>query len=403
MSEWLLKEKPIQLVETHYARWLYYVGKVHGPEKAEASFALLPSKFQGEVLYCRLFDVYLDHHKVEKALHIIDIMRVHNLPLPVYIFNNLITFYEKNNLQSRIPELLKMMEKENVTFNVYTYNILLAWSARNLDMENLEKHWANMLRDDLVKPDFVSYSTLASAYLLSGLHEKAISSLRIAEHHLLGRSLTPKRLMNLISLYGWLKQGEDVNRVYKKLKEMPGQRSISSYVCTIEAYGEVGLFENAECVAMEMELQRGWHHLAQYNSLLGVYCKQGKIEKAEEVLKKLLAFGHRPDTITYTYLLLGYLKANELEKAMVNFDSIVDAIKGIKFNWEAFVSNEWLHTAKSVIDVLAMRGDKKHAELLMDELEAVEFHLILPRAYRVIEKAYATSFGNRCFEQHKSK
>lgn len=400
VSEWLLKEKPFEPVEHHYARWLYYMGKVHGPDKAEKALSLIPVEFQREVTYCRLFDIYMEYHKVDEAQGIMKRMKDQQIPVSVYICNNLITFYDKNTLQSRIPVLLKEMEEQNIAFSRHTYNVLLACNARNFDMKGMEKVWDHLKADLSVKPDFVSYSTLASAYFFAGLHKKAISALDEAEKHVPEHLTTAKMLMTLISLYGSLRKGEDVGRLYQKLKDMPGQRSIPSYVCTMEAYGEAGFVDCAEEVMKEMELQRGWYHLVQYNALLGVYCKKGLMEKAEEVLKDLLAANHKPDTITYSYLLLGYVRTDQLEKAMRNFENLVMAIRSLAFNWEAFVSREWLLAAHCIIGLLAEKGDAKHAKLLLDELEAAKFHKF-PRAYHFIRKAYERSFGCHLLDQWK--
>eukprot|EP00250_Pteridium_aquilinum_P009949 c19048_g1_i1 orf=256-1857(+) len=397
LSDWLIKEKPFELVEPHYARWLYYLGKVDGYEKAESGFSRIPLEFQKEVAYCRLFDIYLEYHKVDEAEGIMKRMKTQQISVPVYMCNNLITFYDKNLLGDKIPVLLKIMEEENILFSKQTYNILLACKSRNFDIVGMEHIWGLLKADTSVKPDFVSYTTLASAYFFAGQHAKAFAASQEAERDLEEHPATVKKLMKLITLYGSLKKEEDVGRVYQKLKYMPGQTSIPSYLSAIEAYGEAGLMDSAEEVMKEMELQRGMHHLVQFNTLLGVYCKNGKIKKAEEVLKKL-SRKHKPDISTYSFLLFGYLKSGQSEKAEKIFTNVVTIIRGIGFNCDAIVSREWLLTIHRIVGLLGEKGDEKHAKSLLHALEASKFQNS-PRSYHLIRKAYEQSFGCSWLDQ----
>lgn len=388
VADWILKEKPFELVESHYAWWLYYRGKVHGYEEAEKAFSLIPPEFQKEVIYCRLFDIYLEYDKVDEAEGIIKRMKDQQVSVPVYICNNLITFYDKNFSQVKIPALLEVMEKEKISFNKETYNVLLACNLRDSDGKGMESMFGLMKADMSVKPDFVSYTTVASAYLFAGQNEKALAALQEAERDLEEHPATVKKLMKLMSLYGSLKKGEDVDRLYQRLKCIPGQRSVLSYLCAIEAYGEAGLVDSSEEIMKEMELQRGFNNRVQYNALIGMYCKNGMVKKAEKVLKKL----HNPNIITYTYLLLGYLKTEQLEKVASIFKNVETDIRAIAFDCQFFLSRRLVLTMHDIVGFLGEKGDEKHAKALLHALEASNFQNF-PRSYHFIRKAYEQSFG----------
>lgn len=392
VSEWLMRQRPFELMEIHYALWLYYVGKVHGLSKAEESLLHIPLHFQKEVSYSKLFDLYLEDHKYEEARCILKRMKEQGVPVPTYFHNCLITFCDRNALEGTIPALLVEMKEQNIAFNIHTYNILLGWKAQNSGVEGLEEVWGLMKENPSVKPDCVTYSTLASAYIVGGLHDKAELALRNAEKHVPEGRTIVKNLPGLILLYGALGKGEDVERLYKKIRDLPRPTGISVFVDVMEAFGQAACVESAEQVMQDMVAERGWQHLNQYNTLLGVYCRNGLMEKAEEVLRNLIASNHRPNALTYSYLLLGYLKTDQPVRAMKYFELVLTGIKGLIFNWEIFVTKAWLHNARSIIELFARKDGMKHVELLLNELEAAKFHKF-PKAYNSLRKAYKKSFG----------
>ncbi|MCO5593583.1 hypothetical protein L7F22_047598 [Adiantum nelumboides] len=389
--EWLLKERPFEPVEDNYARWLLYLGKVSGYEKVERAFEDIPSEFQNDMVYCRLFDVALFNNKLTKAIGVMKRMRKQELPVPVYMFNNLITYYARNSLLYKLPGLLRLMEEQDIPYNLQTYNTLLSLTSKRADLEHMEEVWGLLQADDCMKPDFVSYSILASAYFFAGQHKKSLSAARKAERHLRGKGLTVLMLKKLIVMNGLLKQGESVSRIYRKLKALPGKTSVFSYTSVIEAYGEAGLVDKAEEVMQEMELQCNMQHLVQYNTMIGVYCKNGMVRNAEEVLEKLLT-NHKPDIVTHSHFLLGYLKSEEYERALQKLNALVNLVKGCKFDWFVFGSRSWLLSIHSAIGLFAERGDKEHANLLLTTLQETDTESF-PSSYKFLTNVYEQSFG----------
>ncbi|KAI5066723.1 hypothetical protein GOP47_0019347 [Adiantum capillus-veneris] len=391
VMEWLLKERPFEPEEHNYARWLIYLGKVGDYGKVERAFKDIPFEYLKEVVYCRLFDVALEHKKLSKAIGVMKSMRKQDIPVPVYMFNNLIKYYVSNSMPDKVHVLLRLMEEQNIEYDLQTYNTLLSLSSRKADMEGMEKIWGHLQADISVRPDFVSYATMASAYFFAGQHEKASAAARKAERLLTGKAATVVRLKKLIVMHGLLKQEEGVSRIYRRLKTVPGKTSIFSYTCVVEAYGEAGLVDKAEEVMKEMELQKRMDHLAQFNTIIGVYCKNGMLKKAEEFLEKLEK-NHKPDVITHSHLLLGYLKSEQLEKALEKLKKVIVLVKDGTADRSVFELRAWLLIIQSVIGLLGERGDKKIVDILLTALQEANF-VNFPSSYKFITRAYEQSFG----------
>eukprot|EP00249_Psilotum_nudum_P010027 c22291_g1_i1 orf=228-2036(+) len=382
VSEWLLKEKPFNLGELDYACWIYLVGKVHGLQNAEDLLIQVPSKFRKGMAYESLVEISFDEDNISDTVRLMKKMKDLKIPIKTFSYNILIMLYHRNKRESEIPVLLNDMNKDGVTCNIHTYNILIRMMAKNHDIKGMEEIMETIKSDACVEPDHVTYMTLASAYLEAGFSEKAEAAAKEVEKKNF-RGMRRRTVDQLMLVYAYLGKLVDVEWVYHHARKSLPFLPLNTFVSAIEAFGELGCIDRAEQVVEEMVHERGWHHVKQFNAILGAYVRNGLMEKAEEVLRQLQASSHQPNAITLNYLLLGYLKASQMEKAL----DTMKAARNVVTTKEITETKPWLRTTLAIIDLFADKGDVEHAEVFFQDLET-ENLCKYPKAYNILLKAY---------------
>ena len=109
-----------------------------------------------------------------------------------------------------------------------------------------------------------------------------------------------------------------------------------------------------------------------YNTLIDGLCKEGKIDKAVDILHDMISKGHEPNVVTYNILINGLCKKGEIDKAVdilhdmiskecepnvVTYNTLIDGLckkRDIDFDDWYMISNR--HEPKDVIYKILVHG-----------------------------------------------
>ncbi|XP_031280195.1 pentatricopeptide repeat-containing protein At1g07590, mitochondrial-like [Pistacia vera] len=379
VMEWVIRERPYMPKELDYSYLLEFTIKLHGISQGEKLFCCVPSDFQNELLYNNLVIACLDKGVIKLSLAYMKKMRELGYSISYLVFNRLIILHSSPGRRKTIPKILTQMKADKVLPHVSTYNILMKIEANDHNIEGLVKVFGDM-KHKKVEPSEVSYCILATAHAVARLYTVAEAYIEAVEKSMTGNNWST--LDVLIILYGYMGKGEDLERIWGIVRELPNVRS-KSYILAIEAFGRMAQLNRAEELWLEMKTMKKLKATEQFNSMISVYCKHGLVDKAYGLLKEIELNGCKPNSITYRHLALGCFKVDIFKEGMKTLGLGMELTTSKKVR----NSTPWLETTLSIIEIFAERGDVGNAEKLFDELKKANYTRYT-FVYNTLIKAY---------------
>lgn len=377
--EWVIRERPYRPKELDYSYLLEFTIKFHGVGQGEALFTRIPFEFQNKLLYNNLVLGCLDKGLIRLSLAYMKRMRELGHPISYLAFNRLIILHSSPGRRKSIPKILTQMRADKVVPHVSTYNILLKIEANDHNIEGLMKVFGDMKRMK-VEPNEVSYCILAVAHAVARLYTACVVYAESIEKFMTGDNWSTLDI--LVILYGCLRKQKDLERTWSLIQELPYVRC-KSFILAIEAFGKIGNLDRAEELWLDMASKKGLKSTEQFNSMIGVYCRNGLITKATGLYKDMGKSRCKPNAITLRHLALGCSKAGLMKEAIRTLEL------GMEFSTTAKVrgSTPWLETTFSILEFFAENGDVENAEKLLDELKRTNYTRYT-FVYNTLIKAY---------------
>ncbi|KAL6506373.1 hypothetical protein OROGR_024554 [Orobanche gracilis] len=365
VMEWVIRERPYRPKELDYSYLLEFTMKHHGVAQGETLFSRIPHDFQNELLYNNLVIGCLDKGLIRLSLAYMKKMRELGHTISYLPFNRLIILHSSPSRKKAIPKILTQMKADKVVLHVSTYNILLKIEAKEHNIEGLVKVFCDMKRV-MVEPNEITYCIMAVAHGVARLYTACESYTEDIEKVMTGHNWSTLDI--LLILYGYLRKHKELERTWAVIQDLPCIRS-KCFVLAIEAFGKIGNHGRAEEVWLEMVSKKGLKSNEQFNSLIGVYCRNGLLTKATGLYKDMDKSGCKPNSITFRHLALGCLKSGLVKEAIRTLEL------GMEFPVSAKVgrSTPWLETTHSIIEMFAEKGDVENVEKLFEELKRANY------------------------------
>ncbi|KAG8387838.1 hypothetical protein BUALT_Bualt02G0062700 [Buddleja alternifolia] len=365
VMEWVIRERPYRPKELDYSYLLEFTMKLHGVSQGETLFTRIPSEFQNQLLYNNLVLGCLDKGLIRLSLAYMKKMRELGHPISYLAFNRLIILHSSPTRKKAIPKILTQMKADKVVPHVSTYNILLKIEANQHNIEGLVKVFGDM-KQALVEPNEISYCVLAVAHAVARLYTACEAYVEAIEKVMTGDNWSTLDI--LLILYGYLMKEKGLERIWCLIQELPYVRG-KSFVLAIEAFGKIGNIGRAEELWFEMASKKGLKSTEQFNSMIGVYCKNGLITKATGLYKDMEKNGCKPNAITFRHLALGCLKAGLLKEGIRTLEL------GLDFSTSSKVrkSTPWLETSLAILEIFADSGDVENVEKLFEDLKRANY------------------------------
>ncbi|CAI0455533.1 unnamed protein product [Linum tenue] len=115
-------------------------------------------------------------------------------------------------------------------------------------------------------------------------------------------------------------------KVYKKMVKVGVVANVHVFNVLIHACCKSGDAEKAEKFLTEMELDGVFPDLFTFNTLISLYCKKGMHYEALSVQDRMETAGISPDIVTYNSLIYAYSREGRMREAMMLFKEIKDAV-----------------------------------------------------------------------------
>lgn len=306
--EWLRANTQFEFTEANYASQLDLVAKVHSLQKAEAFLNDIPESFRGEVVYRTLLANCVLKLHVKRAEDLFDKMRELKFPTSVFACNQLLLLYSKHD-RKKIPDVLLLMEKENIKPTRGTYQFLINSKGLSGDIAGMDKLVETMKEEGIVLDPEIQ-ATLARYYISAGLKERAEVVMKEIEGE--GLNQTPWVCRSLLPLYADIGDKENVRRLSRFVEQT---LRYDNCIAAIKAWGKLKEFEEAESVFDKLVEKYKLVPMLPYFSLMEIYTENKMLTKGKNLVKRVASAGVKIGPSTWHALVKLYIKAGEVGKA----------------------------------------------------------------------------------------
>lgn len=360
ISMWMTDKRYLNITAADAAVRLDLIAKVKGIEEAENYFSYIPEKIKGLEVYSALLNCYSNVKSTDKAEATMQKMRDLGLARTTVVYNSMLKLYYKTGNFEKLDSLMHEMEENGITYDRYTYCTRLGAYADASDHEGIDKILTMMEADPNVALDWVIYATVGNGYGKVGLLDKALAMLKKSEEQIKGAKVNSAYNV-ILTLYGKYGKKDDVLRIWELYKKAVkvlnnGYRNVISSLLKLDD------LESAEKIFEEWESQALCHDTRIPNFLIDAYCRNGLLEKAENLVNHEKLKGREIHVKSWYYLATGYRQNSQIHKA-------VEAMKKVLAAYQTLV--KWKPSVESLaacLDYFKDEGDIGGAENFIELL-----------------------------------
>lgn len=356
ISEWMGEIRSMNFSRRDFAVHLDLTAKVHGIERAELYFEMIPCYMRAPQSYGALLNCYAYTKSAEKAEAIMQKFQEFGFDKTTYPYNVMLKLYYHLGRYDEMDNVTRQMEAKGIPLDDLTYNIRLNAFVLAGDVKGMESFIMKMEADPCYRVNWQDYAIAANGYLKSGLVDKAQVSLKKAEQLAVGKS-KKNAYHTLLTMYARVKSRDDVYRLWDSYK---GSFVVynKGYTCMVSSLVILGDLEAAEKVVDE-NLSRSYDvQLFATNLLLRAYFGISAVEKAEKLIEKAtVKHGKEARSFTWDAMATGYYKHGRME-------DVVNAMKKALSTIEPLWKPHKL-TLIACLDYLRVKGDSRELEEFM--------------------------------------
>ena len=352
--EWMRDKLYFHVKAGDVAVQLDLISKVHGLEQAEKYFNGTPNSFRTFQVYGALLNCYSQKNSLEKAETIMQEIRDRGFA-DTLSYNAMLRLYSRLGKHDKLDYLMQEMAENGISLDSFTYCLLLNAYGDTSDIEGMEKFLMKLETDPSVNSDWNAYIAAANSYLKADLKEKAVEMLKKSEQFING---TSRRFGYeiLLTLYTALGNKAELYRIWNLYKTM-GKLFNSGYVCMVSSLLKLDDMDGAEKTFEEWMSRHKSIDFRVPNLLIRAYCNKGLLEKAEQLVSRIIEKGEGPTLVTWDILAAGYHDKNQMEKAVDTMKKALMATpQGRKPNPV---------TLRACLEYLKEKGDVEEAENLI--------------------------------------
>lgn len=228
-------------------------------------------------------------------------------------YNNIIRLYSQTQQHEKVPGVLAQMKKDGVPPNFFTYSLCINSYGERGDLAIVEKLLEEMEREPHISTGWETYSMVAKFYIKADMKEKALVCLKKCEDKAHKCDLLAYN--HLISHYAVLGSKGAMMRFWKLQKVNCKKQFNREYKTMIGCLVKVDDLDQAEKVLGEWELSGNAYDFKVPNMLLNAYTQKGLVEKAEALLRSMVAKGKTPTPNSWSIIASGHVAKENMEKA----------------------------------------------------------------------------------------
>ncbi|XP_071717050.1 pentatricopeptide repeat-containing protein At5g27460 [Rutidosis leptorrhynchoides] len=371
VMKWMEEQERFKLSEADHALRLELTIKAGTLKEAEDYFAKLRNIASQKASYIHLLNSYVKEKDVQKAESLM--IKMSNLGANVtpHPFNAMMKLYISNSQFDLVLCVISEMKQNRIPRNVLSYNLWMSACYEIYGVNHVDKVYNEMIYDKNVKVGWSSLCTMANIYMKSGLVDKAHLALNHAEQKL--STFNHFGYFFLITNYASLKNKEGVIRVWDACKRVNGKLTCANYMCILLSLVKLGDIKEAEKIFVEWESQCRRYDVRVSNILLGAYVRDNLMEKAETLHYNTMEKGGCPNYKTWEILMEGYVRNEDMEKAIFAMKNAVKLLKNCAWRPSPVI-------IESILEYFVKCGKLEEAEGFVQVLR--DFKLVSLHVYK---------------------
>ncbi|KAK7267608.1 hypothetical protein RIF29_20286 [Crotalaria pallida] len=282
---------------------------------------LLPKAYAPDTrIYTTLMKGYMKAGRVADTVRMLEAMRRQDDSAghPDHVsYTTVVSALVKVGSMDRARQVLVEMSRIGVPANRITYNILLKGYCKQLQIDQARELLKEMIEDEGIQPDVVSYNTIIDGCILVDDSAGALAFF----NEMRARGIAPTKV---------------------------------SYTTLMKAFALSSQPKLAHKVFDEMFSDRQVRvDLIAWNMLVEGYCRLGLVEEAKKVIEKMKENGFHPDVGTYGSLANGIALARKPGEALILWNEVKERCEAGKEGKQSESSVPPLKPDEGLLDTLA--------------------------------------------------
>ncbi|KAH6792919.1 hypothetical protein C2S52_003396 [Perilla frutescens var. hirtella] len=365
VSLWMTNEKRYPVSPFDIGVRLKLILKNFGIEQAENYFNKIPENMRTYQIYLALLNCYTISKSVDKAESIMQKARdLGYADKPVW-YNLMMNLHYQLGNRGKIGELLAEMESKGVSYDHFTYSVCLNSCAMASDAVGMDRVVRIMESDPAVVVHWRTLVTAAEGYLRIGSIDEALIVLDKLEKQLNKSSQKFVLLVFLLRLYAEAGKKEDLYRLWNANK---GGKVVNKvYISMMRSLMKFDDIEGMENIFEEWESSASLFDFRVPNFLIDAYSTDGRLEKAEALIARVVSKGGTPLVTTWCHLAGGYLNKDRLDKGVRSLRKAISACPpkfmsqkhSLMTCLEYLQNNDCMEEARALIRSVRTRGISK--------------------------------------------
>lgn len=404
---WMGNKGSMDLSAGDIAIQLDLMSKLHGCEQADKVFNHLPKELKNHQTYGALLNCYVHEMLVDKAEAMMQEMRDLGFFKTYLCYSAMLSLYYKLGNIAKLHDLEQEMDRLGIMPDEVIYGILLSAYGRESDVDGMNNIIEKAESDYRVNMDSTFYCNAANLYFRAGLMDKGVRCLKKAEIFPTSKNNNNRdlRLCHLLTLYAGAGMKEEVLRIWEKCKNHKIYNS-DYYICMMTSLLKFNDFEAAEQILKEYgeSTDLSFFDMRIPHLLIGDYCRNGLVEKAENVInRKILSKGLQPESFAWYYLSQAYIEKNRMPEAV---EAMKSATLTCTLRWKPSLESlvacfSYLIAEKDMEAVEELEGLLKSKGFVSEELHLKLLKLALDG--KQVEDELEEEFGARDAESEDEK
>ncbi|KAI3456268.1 hypothetical protein Pfo_012931 [Paulownia fortunei] len=358
VSLWMTNKRHFPVAPFDVAVRLKLIFKIFGLEQVENYFDKIPENLKTYSVYLALLNCYAIAKSVDKAESIMQKVRDLGYASKPIWYNLMMNLYYQLGNREKLGDLLIEMEAKGISYDQFTLSVCLSACAMASDAVGMDKILRIMESDPLVVVHWRTCVIAAKGYLKMGLIDKVLVILNKLEKQLTTSKKNDILFVFLFTLYAEAGKKDELYRIWNLYKQN-GKVVNKVYISMMRSLMKFDDIEGTEKIFEEWKSSGLFFDFRIPNFLIDAYCTDGHLEKAEALITKGISKGGDPLVTTWCHLAGGYLKKNQVPKAV---EALKKAISDSLTTCLEYLENgDCIEKAEELIKFIRMRGISREA------------------------------------------
>ncbi|KAL1339535.1 hypothetical protein AAHE18_U044900 [Arachis hypogaea] len=260
------------------------------------------------IVFDLLIQAYAKLRLTDVAFEVCLYVEKHGFSISLVSFNTLLHVAQKSDQFGLIWDVYEHMIQDRTYPNLATLRIMINALCKDGQLQKIVDALDRIMGKWNSSPSVIVNSSLIFRVLEQGKMEE--SMVVVLLKRLLQKNLIPHSVAYSLIIHARIRLGslDSGWEMYEEMERRGFQANSFIYTSFIGAYCREGRIEQANVLMQAME-ERG---LKPYEKL----CAKGHVEQANSRLTLLLDKGFSPSDITYTHLIEGYAKKDEIQEVL---------------------------------------------------------------------------------------